>query len=110
MYSEGVDQKMNNFFWSYNIGPIHFIGFNTEFLYYTQFGTHQIANQRRWLDTDLKEANKPKNRALRPWIITAGHRPFYSQNYINDITRVGNDAGEGYEDLFYKVSNQFTIY
>lgn len=103
MYSEGDDGRaMSNFFWSYNIGPIHLIAFTTEFLYYTQFGTHQIDNQLRFLKADLKEANKPENRALRPWIVVTGHRPMYTQFYVNEIIRVGNEFGQGYEKLFYK--------
>jgi hypothetical protein len=77
-------QEINNHFWSYDIGPAHIIAFSTEFHYFPQFGTHQIENQYKWLERDLIEANKPENRAQRPWIITMGHRPLYAQNHIDD--------------------------
>ena len=80
MYSEG-NYVINNFFWSYNIGPIHLVLFNTEFYYFKQYGSHQIMNQWRWLEDDLKKANA--NRAQQPWIISVAHRPLYNQYYIN---------------------------
>lgn len=35
-----------------------------------------------------QEANRPENRALRPWIITMGHRPMYcSDDDQDDCTK-----------------------
>ncbi len=31
-----------------------------------------------------KQANRPENRAQRPWIITMGHRPMYCSNDDGD--------------------------
>ena len=101
MHSEG-DPKVNNHFWSYNIGPVHLIAFSTEFLHYPQFGTAQIMNQYRWLENDLKRSNEPENRAKHPWIITAGHRPIYTQIYVNKVVQSGNQHGPGFEELFYR--------
>ena len=84
MVSQG-SHEINNHFWSYNIGPVHIISLSTEFYYFPQFGTKQIETQYKWLEQDLIEANKPENRALRPWIITMGHRPLYAQNHIDDM-------------------------
>lgn len=69
--------RQNNHYWSQNIGSVHFIGFNAEFYFYPQFGTHQIQYQYEWLEQDLKEATKQENRKQRPWIIAMSHRPFY---------------------------------
>lgn len=60
-----------------NVGPAHIISFSTEFYYFLEFGWKQLIQQYLWLVNDLHEANKPENRALRPWIITMGHRPMY---------------------------------
>lgn len=40
---------------------------------------HQEAaeRQRRWLEEELRKANTLEARALRPWVIVAGHRPLY---------------------------------
>lgn len=101
MHSQG-SPTMNNFFWSYDIGPVHVISFNTEFHHFTKYGTHQIGNQYRWLEQDLKKANKPENRAKRPWIIAMGHRPLYTQMYKEETARLGNSYGPGFEDIFFK--------
>ncbi|CAG2108113.1 unnamed protein product [Medioppia subpectinata] len=108
MISSG-GHTINNHFWSTNIGPAHIISISTEFYYYTkQYGTHQIENQYRWLEQDLIEANKPENRAQRPWIITIGHRPLYAQNHIDNILREGFTFAKdskpefGFEELMYK--------
>lgn len=76
--------KMNNMFYSFNIGPAHVIGFSSEFYYYTEYGLKQIHNQFEWLENDLKEANEPKNRAKHPWIITMAHRPMYCSTADDD--------------------------
>lgn len=101
MHSEG-DNVTNNHFWSYNIGPVHLIAFSTEFLYYTKYGKQQIRNQFDWLEHDLIEANRPENRAIRPWIVTAGHRAIYTQRYVNTVVKNGNEFGPGFEELFFK--------
>ncbi|RMZ98494.1 iron zinc purple acid phosphatase [Brachionus plicatilis] len=101
----------NNLFYSINIGPIHLISFSTEFYYFFDFGFKQIVNQYKWLEEDLKSANLPENRALRPWIITMGHRPMYCTNAnkddctnFDDRVRTGLPYVQTYglEDLFYK--------
>jgi hypothetical protein len=95
MVSKG-SHEINNHYWSYDLGPAHVIAFSTEFHYYTELGerriknhftkndTKQIRTQYKWLERDLIEANKPKNRSLRPWIITMGHRPLYNQKFIDE--------------------------
>lgn len=60
-------------FYSFDVGPVHFIAFSTEFYYFLNYGLKSVANQFNWLEEDLRAANE--NRELRPWIITIGHRP-----------------------------------
>ncbi|XP_002133576.3 acid phosphatase type 7 isoform X3 [Drosophila pseudoobscura] len=100
-----------NMFYSFDMGPVHFIGFSTEFYYFTQFGLKQIVMQYDWLERDLIEANRPENRQKRPWIITFGHRPMYCSNANSDdctnhetVVRKGLPFLEmfGLEPLFYK--------
>lgn len=70
-----IKERLNNFFWSMDVGPIHFVMYNAEFYFFTQFGYEQIERQFRWLEEDLKRANA--NRHQVPWIIAIGHRGYY---------------------------------
>eukprot|EP00462_Mataza_sp_D1_P018158 CAMPEP_0175140596 /NCGR_PEP_ID=MMETSP0087-20121206/11606_1 /TAXON_ID=136419 /ORGANISM="Unknown Unknown, Strain D1" /LENGTH=484 /DNA_ID=CAMNT_0016423855 /DNA_START=42 /DNA_END=1496 /DNA_ORIENTATION=+ len=75
-----------NMWYSYNYGPVHFVGMNSE----TDFpgageenkgdsgiypAGHFAADGEylRWLENDLKQANL--SRKDRPWIVAASHRP-----------------------------------
>lgn len=99
-------------FYSVNIGPIHLVAFSSEFYYYVHYGWTQIVEQYSWLEKDLAEANRPENRALRPWIITMCHRPMYCSNLLSfdhcfnrdNLIRVGIPLLHAYgvEDLLYK--------
>lgn len=98
-----------NLFYSYDLGPVHFIGYSTEFYFYVEYGWLQIANQFAWLEQDLKKAQA--NRDNIPWVIAMGHRPMYCSNYDSDdctkfesIVRTGLPLAHvyGLEDLFDK--------
>ena len=41
-------------YFSYNMGPVHFIAISTEFYYFVDYGVKQILNQYKWLEKDLK--------------------------------------------------------
>lgn len=98
----------HNLFYSFDLGAAHFIVISTEFYYFTEYGSIQIANQWKWLTKDLKLASA--NRAKYPWIITLGHRPMYCSDYDSDDCtkyeariRVGlpDTHAYGLEKLFY---------
>ncbi|XP_035388913.1 acid phosphatase type 7 isoform X1 [Electrophorus electricus] len=99
--------------YSWNIGSAHIISFSTEVYFYLEYGLDLLFRQYEWLKGDLEEANKPENRAARPWIITMAHRPMYCSNNDHDdctkfesYVRLGrNDTdppAPGLEDLFYR--------
>lgn len=71
-------------FYSFNMGPVHFVSVATELWFYVQYGLVPIVEQYKWLEADLAEANKPENRQKQPWIIIFGHRPMYCSNDDND--------------------------
>jgi len=58
---------VNQPWWSYDIGIIHFVGISTEHNF--SIGSPQY----RWLEKDLSLTN----RNITPWIVFSGHRPMY---------------------------------
>lgn len=84
--SGGVDFGLpNNFYYSFNMGPVHFVAFSTEFYYFLdRVGESPLRNQYEWLIKDLENASSPAERALRPWIIVFGHRPMYCSSRSGD--------------------------
>lgn len=82
--------------YSFNLGPVHFISVSTEVYYFLQYGVKLVIKQYEWLEQDLKEATAAENRRARPWIVLFGHRPMYCSNTGDDdcthygtYTRVG---------------------
>jgi len=97
--------------YSFNMGPVHFIAIETEAYYFMNYGIKQLVKQYDWLEKDLEEANRPEVRAKRPWIVTFGHRPMFCSNKNADdctnhesLVRVGLPFLNwfGLEDLFMK--------
>jgi len=48
--------------YSFNVGPVHFVAIETEVYYFMNYGIKQMVKQYEWLDKDLHEANKPEAR------------------------------------------------
>ncbi|XP_074659811.1 acid phosphatase type 7-like [Tubulanus polymorphus] len=91
----------DNMYYSFDVGPVHFIAINTEIYYYKISDLKQIYSQHKWVENDLIEATKPQNRAVRPWIIMLGHRPMYCGNRDNDMcTKNENLVRNGYWGVF----------
>ncbi|XP_063538363.1 acid phosphatase type 7-like isoform X2 [Cydia strobilella] len=81
-------------FYSFDLGPVHFVSISTEYYYFLQYGAHMLFEQFSWLQQDLAKANEPKNRGERPWIVLMGHRPMYCSNFDDidcsfEYTRIG---------------------
>eukprot|EP00066_Takifugu_rubripes_P001458 XP_003962649.1 PREDICTED: LOW QUALITY PROTEIN: iron/zinc purple acid phosphatase-like protein [Takifugu rubripes] len=109
--------QTESLWYSWNLGPVHMVSLSTEVYFYLEFGLEftgpPLYEQYEWLRQDLEEANRPENRAVRPWIITMGHRPMYcSDDDQDDCTkfdsyvRLGRQdtrpPAPGLEDLFYR--------
>lgn len=110
----------NNFFYSFNAGPVHFIGFSTEFYYFIDYiGIEPLVRQYDWLVEDLKHATSLTERQIRPWIVVFGHRPMYCSSRDGDdcsketnILRKGLPFTGGYalEKLFYDYGVDIELY
>ncbi|XP_076441925.1 acid phosphatase type 7-like [Babylonia areolata] len=105
-------------YYSWNIGPAHIVSFNTEIYWWDD--THDnIKRQYDWVEADLQEANRPENRAARPWIITMGHKPMYCSSVdngelcLNPKNPIRNGTSvfwPNFEDLFYKYGVDVEFY
>ncbi|XP_043948882.1 acid phosphatase type 7 isoform X4 [Drosophila biarmipes] len=104
--------ETDSLWYSFNLGPVHFVSFSTEVYYFLSYGFKLLTKQFEWLERDLAEANLPENRAKRPWIITYGHRPMYCSDdkeydcnaQLETYIRQGLPMLKwfGLEDLFFK--------
>ncbi|XP_052767645.1 acid phosphatase type 7-like [Mya arenaria] len=118
-FSMPSDENGDLMFYSFNMGPVHFISLSTEYYFFIQYGLVQALRQYYWLLDDLKEANKPENRKQRPWIIAYGHRPMYCSNTDKDdctkhhsIVRDGIPVIHKYglEQMFYDYGVDLAIW
>lgn len=110
----------NNFYYSFNVGPVHFVAFSTEFYYFLKdVGLEALHNQYEWLKQDLTLATSPAERAKRPWIVVFGHRPMYcSSRDRDDCSKDSNILRKGLpflgtyalEKLFYDFGVDVEIY
>uniref|UniRef100_A0A7E4ZS12 Purple acid phosphatase n=1 Tax=Panagrellus redivivus TaxID=6233 RepID=A0A7E4ZS12_PANRE len=97
----------HGFFYSFDIGDVHFVVLSAELYFYTKYGTDQIQTQWNFLNDDLTKANE--NRRNVPWIIALFHRPMYCSTTYHDqcmhrhsIVRDGINGKYGLENLFHK--------
>ncbi|XP_063624901.1 acid phosphatase type 7-like [Cydia splendana] len=93
-------------FYSFDLGPVHFVAISTEYYYYIKYGVKMIYEQYQWLEKDLAMASHRENRTVRPWIVLMGHRPMYCSNADDlpdceyEFSRTGNPFfGHGLEPL-----------
>lgn len=85
MTDTSAGTRNNSFYYSFNLGPVHFVAYSTEFYYFMrQTGIEPLIAQYNWLKKDLRRANKPGERSKRPWIIVFGHRPMYCSSRLDD--------------------------
>ena len=96
---------VNNMWFSFDYGQVHFISVDTEASYPgspegpgTLMNAGPFGDQLGWLEADLKKA--VANRAQVPWILVAGHRPYYSSNF--EYQGTWPPSQQWFEPLFVK--------
>jgi len=103
-------QVNENMFFSFDVGPVHFIAYNTE-CYLDGIDIPFVEQAYWWLEADLKKAAANRNKT--PWIIVYGHRPMYctdtDERDCTSEARIIRDGIDilgvryfGIEDLLYK--------
>ncbi|CAM9537839.1 unnamed protein product [Scytosiphon promiscuus] len=99
--------------YSFNVGPVHFVVIDTETDFPGSSGDHLnwvgfesgnggFGDQIAWLKQDLAEANQERD--VRPWIVVSGHRPMYSTEKADSegLTSSGhsNRIRKAFEPIF----------
>jgi len=70
-YRFSMPGQSRNLFYSFNLGPVHFVSYSTELIF---DGSEELQGQQEeFLLKDLAEVN----RTLQPWVVVFGHRPLY---------------------------------
>ncbi|OMJ65092.1 hypothetical protein SteCoe_39357 [Stentor coeruleus] len=75
------DNQGTNLFYSFNLGPAHFVLINSEAYFYESLYP-SIETHDNWLIKDLKQANL--NRENIPWIFVFNHGALYCSNDKSD--------------------------
>ncbi|TMW68745.1 hypothetical protein Poli38472_006213 [Pythium oligandrum] len=95
----GHGEAPNNWFYSFDVGLVHFVVISTEIYFKKTFETDIVERQENWLREDLARANA--NRVETPWIIVVGHRPMYcTSDKVNCVNKAAK-LRDRLEDLFY---------
>ncbi|KAF1332233.1 Calcineurin-like phosphoesterase, partial [Globisporangium splendens] len=96
----GNGKAPNNWFYSFNVGLVHFVFYSTEIYFKKTLEPGITERQEQWLREDLSRANQ--NRAETPWIIVLGHRPMYCTSDTRNCGKKAAFLRERLEDLFYE--------
>lgn len=91
------DFSQGDFFWSMDIGYVHFIGLDTE---HPADIPYVSPAQLAWLEQDLARANA--NRARVPWIVVSGHRPLWCSSARRDCEGFAAEMRLLLENIYYK--------
>jgi hypothetical protein len=108
-----MPQNTDNFYYSYNVGPVHVVVFSTEALCSSPYCPILQQRQLEWLQADLQAANQ--RRHIQPWVIVFSHKPLYCsvdwnhQVLYDDCVLDAIERRVLYEDMFayYKVDIHF---
>ncbi|CAG9326871.1 unnamed protein product [Blepharisma stoltei] len=95
----------NSCFYSFNLGPAHWIMMDTE-VYLSENLKDSQLTETNWLLEDLEKANDERN--IRPWIIVATHHAFYcSVEHV--FSRECWEESALYNSLFEDIWNHYGI-
>ncbi|XP_076109731.1 acid phosphatase type 7-like [Mytilus galloprovincialis] len=87
---------LDRMWYSFDIGPVHFISYSTE-VYFLDNELY-IQAQNNWLIQDLTSINL--NRTAHPWIVAFGHRPMYCSSG-DDCATSDSKVRKGLENIFF---------
>ena len=85
--------------YSFNFGPIHFVQSSTEHSYSAG------SPQRAWLEADLAAVD----RAVTPWLVWSGHRPYVIDSYFTGDGQIGDAMRAELEPLWTQYGVDLTL-
>jgi len=92
--------QTNNYFYSWDFGPVHWVAYNTE-AYFEPSKQNETQEMLAFVEKDLQQATA--RRKDTPWIVAYGHRPMYcSAWHFQGCSRADQSWKQNLEDLFYK--------
>jgi len=56
-FGKSMPGREEDMFFSFDLGPVHFVSVSTEFYYYLNFGISQVVRQYQWLEEDLSKVD-----------------------------------------------------
>ena len=98
----------NNWYFSYDVGEVHFIAFSTE-IYFDY--SDLIEEQYNWIKEDLQNLDRQKTK----WVLLYGHRPMYCScdtdcDFSAEFIRNGINGKYGIEELAYQFKIDIVIF
>ena len=93
----------NNHYYSYNIGPVHFVSLDWDFFTLNPQDNIQT-NMLNWLQNDLKNADSNRENGL-PWLVVVNHRPLFCSSPGNADCLNNSQIYWQFDELF----NQYHV-
>ena len=111
--NSGDRGKGGNFYYSFDIGLVHYIMIDTEIYKYKLYTQQSLfpftaEDQLQWLEQDLKAASAPEQRAVVPWIIMLGHKGWYMDN-LGTVSLDDEEAPDGNFTGFDRLACEYGV-
>jgi len=97
-----------NMFYSWDQGPVHWVSISTE-SNFPGSPDGGLNSQVEWLHSDLSKANLLENRAVRPWVIVTGHKPFYTSSAEQCKPSGPFGSTKTLQDVFEPIFKQYSV-
>jgi len=93
---EGVPSPKNPWYWSFNVGNIHFSAITVEGDLGEESSLPDVGDQWIWLKNDLESVDREET----PFVVVFGHRPLYCTVESSRCTKQAEDWRSRFEPLF----------
>lgn len=80
LYSMPMKSRTENLYYSYDIGPVHVLSYNTEVFFWPESwnDSYHMQSMYDWMEVDLAAASASRDTSgPTKWVVVVGHRPMY---------------------------------